>query len=138
MGRGVLTLPGALSVRGRKKNCYAIFTETPRPRRDFISSSSGTPQCNRRLFPEKHRKKRKRVERKQKKKKRRRKLSECPGWERSRGTSGRGLPPPHGPSQDDVQAPDVWWRSLHSSLITRGILDSFDSWIQSLCLVLLW
>lgn len=39
MGRGFLTEPGAVTVR---KDCYAIFTEPPRPRRDFISCSSGT------------------------------------------------------------------------------------------------
>lgn len=50
MGRGFLTEPGAVTVR---KDCYAIFTELPRPRRDFISESSGTGKGNRRLFPEK-------------------------------------------------------------------------------------
>lgn len=50
MGRGFLTEPGAVTVR---KDCYAIFTGAPRPRKDFISHSSGTGKGNRRLFPEK-------------------------------------------------------------------------------------
>lgn len=50
MGRGFLTEPGAATVR---KDCYAVFTELPRPRRDFISQSTGTGKGNRRLFPEK-------------------------------------------------------------------------------------
>lgn len=50
MGRGFLTEPGAVTVR---KDCYAIFTEALRPRRDFISHSCGTAKGNRRLLPEK-------------------------------------------------------------------------------------
>lgn len=53
MGRGFLTEPGAVTVR---KDCYAVFTEPPRPRRDFIFQSTGTGKGKRRLFPEKQRK----------------------------------------------------------------------------------
>lgn len=54
MGRGFLTEPGAVTVR---KDCYTIFTEPPRPRRDFISQSSGTGEGNRRLYSKKCREK---------------------------------------------------------------------------------
>lgn len=50
MGRGFLTEPGAVTVR---KDFYAVFRETLRPRRDFISQSAGTGKGRRRLFPEK-------------------------------------------------------------------------------------